>query len=83
MDKRILHQWLKAGFMDRNILYPTDRGTPQGGVASPVLMNLTLDGLEKLLEERFTPADRVHYIRFADDVRHITRRQIPFTERRG
>jgi len=68
MDKRILHQWLKAGFMDRNILHPTDRGTPQGGVASPVLMNLTLDGLEKLLKERFTPADRVHYIRFADDV---------------
>jgi len=68
MDKRILHQWLKAGFMDRNILYPTDRGTPQGGVASPVLMNLTLDGLEKLLKERFTPADRVHYIGFADDV---------------
>jgi RNA-directed DNA polymerase len=68
MDKRILHQWLKAGFMDRSILYPTDRGTPQGGVASPVLMNLTLDGLEKLLEERFAPADRVHYIRFADDI---------------
>jgi RNA-directed DNA polymerase len=68
MDKQILHQWLKAGFMDRNILHPTDRGTPQGGVASPVLMNLTLDGLEKLLKERFTPADLVHYIRFADDI---------------
>jgi RNA-directed DNA polymerase len=68
MDKQILHRWLKAGFMDQNIMYPTDRGTPQGGVASPVLMNLTLDGLEMLLKGRFTPADKVHFIRFADDI---------------
>jgi RNA-directed DNA polymerase len=41
MDKNILERWLKAGFMDKNVLYFTEAGTPQGGVVSPVLMNLT------------------------------------------
>lgn len=31
MDKAILRQWLKAGFIDKQILYPTQAGTPQGG----------------------------------------------------
>jgi len=54
-----------------------------------VLANLTLDGLERELNAKFaltkTLASRtqVHLIRYADDVRHITWRQIPFTERRG
>ena len=34
MDRRILRQWLKAGYIDQNVLYPTDAGTPQGGVIS-------------------------------------------------
>ena len=35
MDKAILQKWLKAGFIDNHVLYPTDEGTPQGGIAAP------------------------------------------------
>ena len=42
----MLKQWLKAGFMEKGELYPTIKGTPQGGIISPLLMNMTLDGLE-------------------------------------
>ena len=68
MDKRILRQWLKAGFVEFNRLFPTEAGTPQGGIISPVLANLTLDGLEPLLAQRFkSRRDKVHLVRYADD----------------
>ena len=68
MDKRILRQWLKAGFVESNRLFPTEAGTPQGGIASPVLANLTLDGLESLLMGRFKSRKfKVHMVRYADD----------------
>jgi len=67
MDKNILERWLTAGFMDKNVLYFTEAGTPQGGIVSPVLMNLTLNGLERTLKERFSKSERIHCIRFADD----------------
>jgi RNA-directed DNA polymerase len=68
MDKRILKQWLKAGFVEVNRLFPTEAGTPQGGIISPVLANLTLDGLESLLTERFkSRKSKVHLVRYADD----------------
>src|SRR5262249_13442605 len=35
MDKVILRKWLKAGYLERYTLHPTDRGTPQGGIISP------------------------------------------------
>jgi len=72
MEKGILQPWLKAGCMDKHVLYPTDAGVPQGGIASPVLMNLTLTGLERPIKGAF-PAFRGHtrtkvqVIRFADD----------------
>jgi RNA-directed DNA polymerase len=40
MEQAILRTWLKAGFMDQHVLYPTEAGVPQGSVASPVIMNL-------------------------------------------
>ena len=52
-DKVILRKWLKAGFVENRILFPTEAGTPQGGIISPALANLTLDGLEQLLKEHF------------------------------
>jgi RNA-directed DNA polymerase len=68
LDKRILKQWLKAGFVESHRLFPTEAGTPQGGIISPVLANLTLDGLEPLLAERFkSRKHKVHLVRYADD----------------
>ena len=69
--KAVLHQWLKTGFMENRSLFPTEAGTPQGGIISPTLANLTLDGLEPLLKERFPatrrPNPKVNLIRYADD----------------
>ena len=53
MDRRILRSWLKAGVLDRGNLYPIDKGTPQGGVISPTLMNHTLNGLEHHIAQHF------------------------------
>jgi RNA-directed DNA polymerase len=72
MDNAILRKWLKAGFIDKNTLHPTEAGTPQGGIASPALANLTLDGLERVLRERFPKLGQgrsalVNMVRYADD----------------
>jgi len=71
-DKAILKAWLMAGFIENRILYPTEAGTPQGGIISPVLANLALDGLERLLKGLFPqphrgPRPKVHLVRYADD----------------
>src|SRR6266446_2545157 len=72
MDKAILRKWLKAGFIDKHVLYPTEEGTPQGGICSPVIANLALNGLERRLLERYPKPKtgynaKVNYVRFADD----------------
>ncbi|MCH2058750.1 MAG: group II intron reverse transcriptase/maturase [Thalassotalea sp.] len=74
LDKQVLRKWLKAGFMESGKLNATDAGTPQGGIISPVLANLALDGLEEVLESHFgkknTKASyktKVNYVRYADD----------------
>lgn len=78
MAKTILKKWLKAGFMEEHVFYPTEAGTPQGGICSPVVANMALDGLERALREVIRPTTRkgskalVHLVRYADDVRHLT-----------
>ncbi|MCP4606138.1 MAG: group II intron reverse transcriptase/maturase [Proteobacteria bacterium] len=72
IEKSILRQWLKAGYVEQHILYPTEEGTPQGGIISPVLANMALDGLEKYLEEHLPQYQKgqrvkVNLVRFADD----------------
>ena len=42
MDKQVLHQWLKAGYLEDSRFYPTEMGTPQGGIISILLSNLDL-----------------------------------------
>lgn len=76
MDKVILHKWLQSGYLEKQVFYDTVSGTPQGGIISPVLANLALDGLETRLREEFPRrgkgswhgrAAQVHLIRYADD----------------
>ncbi len=72
LDKTILRRWLKAGFMEQGQFNPTEAGTPQGGIISPVLANLALDGLEQELQRQFAKPvaghnPKVHLVRYADD----------------
>jgi RNA-directed DNA polymerase len=66
MDKKILRKWLNAGYIHKRNLYQTEAGTPQGGIISPTLSNMTLDGLEAELR-KFRRQDKVHMVRYADD----------------
>jgi len=73
MDTAILRKWLKAGYMERRILHPTEDGAAQGGPLSPVLANLALTGLERVLRDAFPKSHRpgtgskVNVLRCADD----------------
>jgi RNA-directed DNA polymerase len=69
--------WLRAGVMDRGRIAPTERGSPQGGVISPVLMNVALHGMEEAAGVRYVPngsnagtarPGSPVAIRYADDV---------------
>ena len=44
IEKAMLQQWLKAGFMERSVWHTTEAGSPQGSPISPVIANLALDG---------------------------------------
>lgn len=66
MDLSILSQFLNEGFIFGGTLYPTDNGTPQGGLISALLAKMTLDGIEVLLAKQF-PRMKVHLIRYSDD----------------
>lgn len=47
--RELIKQWLKAGYVEAEVFYETHSGTPQGGIISPLLANIALDGLENLL----------------------------------
>ena len=78
IDKLVLNQWLKAGFIEDKQLFPTSEGTPQGGIISPALANMTLDGLEQCINQAYRAKVRgtgirkrkkfcINLIRYADD----------------
>ena len=82
LPKRILKKWLKAGYMEKQSLFPipTEKGTPQGSVISPCLANLVLDGLQLAIDKacgiryqkgdpykRVNNLNSIHLIRYADD----------------
>src|SRR5659263_673433 len=79
LDKSVLRQFLKAGFIFEHKLFQTEAGTPQGGIISPILANITLDGIEKLLADKYrnnkngnrysehAAKHKVNYVRYADD----------------
>ena len=80
MNRVVLKKWLKAGFVEKQLLFPTDEGTPQGAIISPTLSNMVLDGMEMAidraggvkhwgkgeLKRRINP-NHIHLIRYADD----------------
>ncbi len=80
IDKSILKQFLKAGYVFDRHMFPTEAGTPQGGIISPILANMTLDGIEKLLADKYhtksksgrinnyhAAKHKVNFVRYADD----------------
>jgi RNA-directed DNA polymerase len=73
INKSILKRWLESGYIYQQVWRETDSGTPQGGIISPVICNLALDGLEKELMKEFAPNgkvkkyNKVNFVRYCDD----------------
>ena len=81
MDKEVLRKWLKSGYVFNGSLFPTEEGTPQGGIISPTLANMTLDGLQSLVQKAVKPywqpvptaygrkwiEPKINLVRYADD----------------
>ncbi|MDH2432298.1 group II intron reverse transcriptase/maturase [Pokkaliibacter sp. MBI-7] len=70
-DRQVLTKWLKAGVVHKGQLQSTEAGTPQGGIISPTLANMALDGLERELQQylgrKRSKQDKVNVVRYADD----------------
>lgn len=69
--RRLIAQWLKAGYLEKGQWHTTDTGTPQGGIVSPLLANIALHGMEAALGVRrdkrgLSIGDRI-LVRYADD----------------
>lgn len=79
MDKRVMKQFLKSGFVHQGELFPADVGSPQGGAISSIYANMTLDGMEKVIQDKFhrnskgnienhyRAKTKVNLVRYADD----------------
>lgn len=79
MNKRVLKQFLKSGFVHHGELFPTETGSPQGGAISSLYANMTLDGIEKIIQDKYFRNSRgnienhyrakskVNMVRYADD----------------
>lgn len=71
-DKQVLEQWLKSGVINEGSFENTEEGTPQGGIISPTLCNIALNGLEETIknsvkwEKKVSPGIKI--IRYADDI---------------
>src|SRR6266487_2141150 len=73
--RRLVKGWLKAGVMDGVTFSPTQAGTPQGGVVSPLLMNIALHGMEEALVNAYMDGKKTlsarqgapKLLRYADD----------------
>lgn len=80
LPNKLLKQWLKSGFIKDDTLFSTDSGTPQGGIISPILANLVLDGIEEVVKSHIMRHSKMedgvvlyqqkihfNFIRYADD----------------
>ena len=72
LDRQVLRKWLASGYMEQGKRFDTTAGTPQGGIISPVIANMVLDGLERQLQSlgknRWQQRQlQLNYVRYADD----------------
>jgi len=66
--RRIIKKWLKAGIVDKGVFEETTKGTPQGGVVSPLLANIALHGMENCVTQALTSKEgKPNFVRYADD----------------
>lgn len=68
--KRDIKQWLKSGVLDNGVFEDTKTGTPQGGVISPLLANIALDGMARMINKLYPKrrgATQATLIKYADD----------------
>jgi RNA-directed DNA polymerase len=69
--RELIRQWLKAGYVEMGTLHATETGVPQGGVISPLLMNIALHGMEQALGVRYDKRGQIigsrALVRYADD----------------
>ncbi|WP_449334146.1 reverse transcriptase/maturase family protein, partial [Streptomyces kaempferi] len=75
--REMIRGWLKVGVVEDGLLTPTEEGSPQGGVISPLLMNVALHGLEEAAGVRYLASGRTSgetargapvLVRYADDM---------------
>ena len=70
-SRKLIKEWLKAGYVDNNVFHPQESGTPQGGIVSPLLANIALHGMEEALGVKYdykgySIGKRI-VVRYADD----------------
>jgi RNA-directed DNA polymerase len=69
--KELIRGWLKAGYVQTGTLHQSKTGVPQGGVISPLLMNIALHGMEQALGVRYDRRGQIKgsraLVRYADD----------------
>ena len=69
--KELIKQWLKAGYVEQEMVHPTEEGTPQGGVISPLLANIALHGMEEAMGVKYDCKGYLlgkrAVVRYADD----------------
>jgi RNA-directed DNA polymerase len=70
--KELIKQWLKAGYIEQEEFHATEQGTPQGGVISPVLLNVALHGMEQAIGVKYNCRGELigkrALVRYADDL---------------
>lgn len=69
--RKLIHQWLKAGYMEKGAFHNSEAGTPQGGIISPLLANIALHGIEDALGVKYSNLGYYlrgpQVVRYADD----------------
>ena len=67
LDKTMIRKWLQCGYIFNRQFLNTEKGTPQGGIISPLLANMVLDGLQEKIRQTVKLRRGVNFVRYADD----------------